>query len=397
MTSTSTDTGGLSRQIARKLRSRIADEAWAIGGRLPPVRELAEDFSVSTETVRGAMRELETLGLVETRPRQGAFVRSFTAEAEPPATGAAQSLIGFVRTTSEEVLDPAGVTGADEWGVRMTLGVDQRLGDADFSLTLVSAAPGTADVSGVLLEKLVRLGPALAGVVVVFHEPLRPLVEELRRRGLPCVTIGSESCGYGDNFIAAANVAGGRVVGQCFARLGHRRVMYVSTDLRQRHSALDKFTGLVQGYVLAGVAPPTLEHVEADDWSAAAGEASVGRSLQAGFVPEAIFTEGDFLAEGALRACKRAGLRVPRDVDVVGSTEVAGSRFFDPPLTTVQQPAPQLGAAAGEMILRLVAGEVERAAGEVVPTRLLLRGSMRLPAAVRAAMTPDPLCPLVEA
>ena len=114
-------------------------------------------------------------------------------------------------------------------------------------------------------------------------------------------------------------------------------------------------------------------------------------------MPEAIFTEGDFLAEVRLRACKRAGLRVPRDVDVVGSTEVAGSRFFDPPLTTVQQPAPQLGAAAGEMILRLVAGEVERAAGEVVPTRLLLRGSMRLPAAVRAAMTPDPLCPLVEA
>ncbi len=397
MPSTRTDAVGLSRQIARQLRERIAKRAWKIGGQLPPVRELADEFSVSTETVRGAMRELETLGLIETRPRQGGFVRAFTADTEPLANGPHQSLIAFVRTTSEERLDPAGLTGADEWGVRMTLGVDRRLGDADFSLTLVSAAPDTQRVSDVLLEKLVRIGPALAGVVVLFHEPLRPLVEELRRRRLPCVTIGSESSGFSDNFVAAANLAGGRLVGQCFARLGHRRVMYVSTDLRQRHSALDKFTGLVQGFVLAGAAPPTLEHVEAADWSAEAGEAAVERSLKSGFVPDAIFTEGDFLAEGAIRACRGSGLSVPGGVDVVGSTEVAGSRFLDPPLTTVQQPAQQLGTAAGEMILRLVSGEVEHAVGEVVPTRLLLRRSMHLPASVRDALAVDPLCPFIDA
>ena len=376
MASMNQSTGGLSKQIAQRLRTRIEDRAWEIGDKLPPVRELAEDFGVSTETVRGAMRELETLQLIETRPRQGGFIKAYSS---PPQliSGVQHSQVAFVRTATDISISPADVEGADEWGVRLTLGVDRRLTDADFSVTLVSAAPDEPQIVEALLNKLTRIGPGLAGVVVLFHEPLRPLVEELRRRGLPCVTIGSESSGFSQNHVAAANLAAGRLVGRCFLRLGHRRLLYVSTALSQRHSALDKFTGLMQGYVLEGSPPPTLEHAQSRDWSEAAGYDAVRAALQRDYRPEGIFTEGDFLAGGAIEACLEAGLSVPGDVDVVGSGEIAISRRLRPPLTTIQQPAEQLGLAAGEMILRLVAGEVEQSACEVLPTRMIVRDSLK--------------------
>src|SRR5690349_612479 len=65
-----------SSSIADQIRQAIITGRLEQGERLPPERELAEQFGVSRVTVRDALRALEAVGLIEVRvgARGGAFV-----------------------------------------------------------------------------------------------------------------------------------------------------------------------------------------------------------------------------------------------------------------------------------------------------------------------------------
>jgi GntR family transcriptional regulator len=64
-------------QIANGLREQIKSESLAPGSRLPSEDDLAEEYSVATNTVRNAARVLEAEGLIVIRPKSGMFVREY--------------------------------------------------------------------------------------------------------------------------------------------------------------------------------------------------------------------------------------------------------------------------------------------------------------------------------
>jgi GntR family transcriptional repressor for pyruvate dehydrogenase complex len=61
--------------VAEQLRDAILDGRFAAGTKLPPERELAEEFQVNRTSVREAIKVLEGLGLVTVRQGDGATVR----------------------------------------------------------------------------------------------------------------------------------------------------------------------------------------------------------------------------------------------------------------------------------------------------------------------------------
>jgi len=65
----------LHQDVAEQLRDAILDGRFAAGEKLPPERELAEEFQVNRTSVREAIKVLEGLGLVSVRQGDGATVR----------------------------------------------------------------------------------------------------------------------------------------------------------------------------------------------------------------------------------------------------------------------------------------------------------------------------------
>ena len=61
-------------QVREGIRAQVDSGALAPGFRLPPVRALATSLDLATNTVARAYKELEALGVVETRGRAGTFV-----------------------------------------------------------------------------------------------------------------------------------------------------------------------------------------------------------------------------------------------------------------------------------------------------------------------------------
>jgi LacI family transcriptional regulator len=69
--------------------------------------------------------------------------------------------------------------------------------------------------------------------------------------------------------------------------------------------------------------------------------------------PTAIFAANDEMAAGVLHAIRRAGLKCPEDVSVVGFDDFQIASSVWPPLTTVRTPTREIGRMAAEKLIGL--------------------------------------------
>jgi DNA-binding LacI/PurR family transcriptional regulator len=83
----------------------------------------------------------------------------------------------------------------------------------------------------------------------------------------------------------------------------------------------------------------------------------------------------DPAAFGAMKAVQDAGLRVPEDVAVVGFSDDIRAALMPVPLTTVRQPAYQLGRMAAQKLLRLIDGKGREPEEVYVTTEIVVRKS----------------------
>ncbi|PIM66148.1 LacI family transcriptional regulator, partial [Streptomyces sp. JV178] len=90
----------------------------------------------------------------------------------------------------------------------------------------------------------------------------------------------------------------------------------------------------------------------------------------------AVFAASDLMARGAVAALEDAGLRVPDDVSVAGFDDIMLAGRVHPSLTTVHQPAYDIGRTAAAQLLQYVhRGEVPPASRHILPVRLKPRAS----------------------
>jgi DNA-binding LacI/PurR family transcriptional regulator len=108
-------------------------------------------------------------------------------------------------------------------------------------------------------------------------------------------------------------------------------------------------------------------------YSLEAGQAAATKLLQLGVT--AMICASDPIALGAVRAVRRAGLRVPEDVSVVGFDDSALMNCVEPPLTTVRQPIETMGRMVIELLVSQIAGTASVPDEFLFEPELVVRGS----------------------
>jgi GntR family transcriptional repressor for pyruvate dehydrogenase complex len=89
---------------AEQIRARIIDGTWSVSDRLPSEKELGEQLGIGRGSVREALRILEALGWIQSRPGEGARV--------------AERASARVMTPIADVVPPQRVDLADLWETR---------------------------------------------------------------------------------------------------------------------------------------------------------------------------------------------------------------------------------------------------------------------------------------
>ena len=157
--------------------------------------------------------------------------------------------------------------------------------------------------------------------------------------------------------------------------LGHTRIGHLGSELEAETFRLRRQTVLrVLGE--AGLEPGP--HARAPfRFEEALGPALT--LLDAETRPTAVYCDDDLLAGGLYLAARERGLRIPRDVSVVGFDDLPFAKVFEPPLTTIRIDPEALGSEAFEQLAALMAGEAAPP-GRILPVELIQRDSTAPPA-----------------
>jgi LacI family transcriptional regulator len=176
-------------------------------------------------------------------------------------------------------------------------------------------------------------------------------LQMLQQGDIPLVLIGRPAMPVRWPFVAVDNQLGAGLATHHILETGRTRVLHLSGPATQTTMA-DR----ARGYVEAMGALPT-EIIESNGTPDDGYERLLSRFRRREPEPEAVFAATDRLAVAALAVLADLGLHVPREVAVVGFDDVALGPHLRPSLSSVAQPAHELGAAAVELAWRLIAGE----------------------------------------
>jgi DNA-binding LacI/PurR family transcriptional regulator len=199
------------------------------------------------------------------------------------------------------------------------------------------------------------------------------VLHELLNEGVPVVTTAYYLAGASLTVVDIDNIDGGYQAAKCLLDYGHREIAVITGPASWK-SVSDRAAGYLRALHESGI-EPRAELYAAGDWSYQSGYEAAQALLEHGCSFTAIFAQNDQMAIGALRALREAGLRVPRDVSVVGYDDIPAAAYADPPLTTIRQPMREAGALAARLLIDAIEGRSAQPHDVLLRTELAHRES----------------------
>lgn len=219
---------------------------------------------------------------------------------------------------------------------------------------------------------------AVDGVMCVSARDQSTALAKLETAGIPTVVIDRVPSDYRGAAVVLDNIAAGRLAATHLLALGHRRCAHIGGP-GDTHIARERFEGLRSALLEQGAPDPAV--ALADDWHLQSGFEAMRRLLDQGIGFTAVYCAGDQLAIGAMRALQDAGLRVPRDVSLIGTDDIEYAAYLEPPLTTVRQPVALMATLGVEILLGMLSGKGPAENRHIVEAHLIVRGSTAPPPA----------------
>jgi DNA-binding LacI/PurR family transcriptional regulator len=350
-------------QIKDILRGGIASGRFKANTPLPDKETLALELGVSAMTLRRAMIELSREGILERVRGRGTFVRGacLPQVRKRSATGTIAVVMPY---DQEEVR-------LTTFYHRILQGIHTAAGPLNLPLTIRKVTQPYANfVADLRMDKTVR------GVIIVGFDR-DPLLQELTRLTVPAVLLDSIQPSTGTAFdeVNHADEEGAYRAVTALIELGHRDIGLIIA-----HPQSPFFHARRMGYERAltshGIAVRE-ERIFHTGFTSRAAYGCMHQLIQAGNLPTAFFCTGDELAVGVMAAALESGMRLPRDLSVVGFADTI--EFSAPSLSTVRIPMEEMGKTAIRMLSERFDNPAMPLQRIILPTEWTLRGSCEVP------------------
>jgi len=153
---------------------------------------------------------------------------------------------------------------------------------------------------------------------------------------------------------------------------GYRNLLFVG-NISGAPDASDRWDGFVEAHRQMGLPPPPVP--VAVGFDELAGVAAARMVFASPPYPDAIVCANDELAFGVASVATARNIDIPGDVALTGWDDIPLARAMTPPLTTIRQPARELGAITAKLLLSRIGGTVIDPHETVLPTELTIRSS----------------------
>ena len=326
------------------------------------IRDVAKRAGVAPITVS---RVINSSGYVSEKTR--ARVETAIADLEYVPNVLARSLRSRRTDTLALILSDI----SNPFWTTVARGVEDVASDAGFNVILCNT-----DESEVEQDKYLRvlLQKQVDGVLLVPTRSTPGPIQFVQSQDTPVVVLDRLIPNAQADTVHCDSEGGAHQLTRLLLSLGHRRIAVLSGP-RGVSTAEDRVAGYRRALTQAGLdIDPAL--VCYGQFSLESGYTMTQQVLTVAPRPSGLFAGNNFIAIGALRALRDAGLQVPEDLALVGFDDLPANLVVDPFLTVVAQPAYEMGRQATELLLARLSGEAPKAYQEIVlPTELIVRQS----------------------
>jgi LacI family transcriptional regulator len=260
---------------------------------------------------------------------------------------------------------------ASSYVVRILQGIKSTNRDIDYTVQLFDTI-GQKETESQLFQRLARErridGAILIGAVCPEQE-----LSVFKDEHVPCIVV-ARKCDILDS-VYVNNAQGSQTAVDFLIRKGHRRIGCVVCHNKTLPTQ-ERLEGYRTSLHLNNIPFDPALIFDVPDDKQSDGEAVFAALRDSPLKPTAAFVPaGDMVAIGIIKAAKRSGLRVPRDMAVVGFDDIPAAEVVEPELTTVRQPKLEMGDLAINLCIDKIEGRESGIRHRVLLTKLIVRES----------------------
>lgn len=365
--------------IFRAYKEKILTGELKPKDKLPTEMEIATIYNVSRITASRALKELELSNLIHRIKGSGSYVNEYEQSIEtnlnlPQEHLSIISLIlPFEGNFSSEILQ----------------GIEDVAKEKNYFVTFHNSS-GIPDIEKQLIEEIISRGSH--GIIVYpssSHENMH-LYSSLIIDGYPFVLIDRKIPGMDMPLVLADNQKGFYDITSHLIELGHRRIIFVGTSLFDISSELERYNGFCKAHLDHGVplipnhffteseirCLPSDYHInEILSMREAHYLFDILDKLDKHTRPTAIAAVNDEAAEIIMKVALEKGLKIPDDYSITGFDNLTFAAHLPVPLTTVAQPAREIGQSAAKELFKSIQEPDYEQTITKIPTEIIIRNS----------------------
>lgn len=348
--------------IVEWVKEYIAKEKLRPNDRFLSEKELCAIHGVSRQTVRQALKCLESDNILCRVRGSGTFVKASTIS---PASRV--NRVGVVSTYFSDYIFPHIVTGIEsvlnESGIAMQLSIthNQVMEEAQALKTMIANG-----VQGLIVEPSKSALP----------NPNMELYQEIKSKNIPLVFFNAKYPWADFPYTAMDDETAGKIVTDYLFECGHRQVSGIfALDDIQGHK---RYSGFMRSCIDHDIRTAERNVL----WFATSEKSSIFLYAQNKLLDiltnsTAVVCYNDKVAVNLLRFCREHDIRVPDDISVVGIDDSKYATICDVPLTTVRHPHQLLGETAAKMLMEQMYTPAETQKDRLFAPELIIRDSVR--------------------
>jgi LacI family transcriptional regulator, galactose operon repressor len=254
-------------------------------------------------------------------------------------------------------------------------GVEDAASDQDFSVIFCNTDESESKQDKYLTMLVQK---RVDGVLLVPARSCGAPARYLQEHGIPVVVLDRRVPDCQVDSVRCDSVQGAHELTRLLLDLGHERIAVLSGPSTVS-TAIDRVVGCREAVAEAGLGKDAVQAYH-DEYTQIGGYRMARQALAATPRPTAFFAANNFIAVGAHRALREAGLAVPDDVAMVSFDDLPSGLVTEGFFTVVAQPAYEMGQAATQLLLDRLSGTGTGECREtILPTKVIIGRSSGLP------------------
>ena len=199
---------------------------------------------------------------------------------------------------------------------------------------------------------------------------LKSLVDD----GFPFVLLYSTVRKGPMSAVGIDNFQGGYRATEHLVQRGHNCIAMLAGDFSFSDKSLHRWHGYKKCLKDHGI-PYRSSLVLQTQYTLESGREGIKRLLSLNHALSAVFCSNDFLALGVMQGAREMGMTIPEQLSVVGFDDMAISSYINPSLTTIRQPAYEMGQIGVQVLLSQIRDRNHKPVHRILPTNLVVRES----------------------